>query len=45
MRHAFTIVIAAGVLAVAAFASTVTSTGLAFTEAGAAQPPAPTAHP
>ncbi len=39
MKHVFTIVIAAGTLAVATFASTVTSSGLAFTQAGAAHGP------
>jgi len=40
MRQIFTIVIAAGSLAVAAFASSVTSSGLVFTQAGAAPAPA-----
>jgi len=44
MRQVFTIVIAAGSLAVAAFASTVTSSGLVFTQAGAAPSTAATGH-
>jgi hypothetical protein len=36
MRQFFTIAIAAGTLAVATFAVTTTSSGLAFTQAGAA---------
>ncbi len=38
MRQFFTIAIAAGTLAAAAFAATVTSTGLVFTQVGAASP-------
>jgi hypothetical protein len=35
MRHFFTIAIAAGALGVAAFATTITSSGLAFADTGA----------
>jgi hypothetical protein len=38
MRQFFTIAIAAGTLAVSAFALTTTSSGLIFTQAGAASP-------
>jgi hypothetical protein len=40
MRQFFTIAIAAGTLAVTAFAFSATSTGLVFTQAGAASPSA-----
>jgi hypothetical protein len=42
MRQFFTIAIAAGTLAVTAFAFTATSSGLDFTQVGAASPAAPT---
>jgi hypothetical protein len=42
MRQFFTIAIAAGTLAVTAFAFTATSSRLVFTEVGAASPTAPT---
>ncbi len=42
MRQFFTIAIAAGTLAATAFAVTTTSSGLAFTQVGAASPSAPT---